>query len=161
MELPKPCVRFLACLSYFIKRKVCLWDRHAVSEFSPTPQLLNAWTNLGTWGHLSSVLHKSHQSVCLYVYSPIVARQRLHLKALPRQRKHAIEELLAGSFPSRSVSYQKKDNYFLPYFFLQNKGSFFCYVVIPFYLQSVLVHSANCVKTYTVACRRVLGSAPL
>jgi hypothetical protein len=33
--------------------------------------------------------------------------------------------------------------------------------VIPFYLQSVLVHSANCVNTYTVACRRVLSSAPL
>jgi hypothetical protein len=33
-------------------------------------------------------------------------------------------------------------------------------VVIPFYLQSVLVHSANCVKTYT-ASRRVLSSAAL
>jgi hypothetical protein len=31
--------------------------------------------------------------------------------------------------------------------------------VIPFYLQSVPVHSPNCVKTYTVACRR--GSRPL
>jgi hypothetical protein len=27
------------------------------------------------------------------------------------------------------------------------------FFVISFYLQSVLVHSANCVKTYTVACR--------
>jgi hypothetical protein len=36
---------------------------------------------------------------------------------------------------------------------------FFCN---PFYLQSVLVHSANCVENmYTVACRRVLSSAPL
>jgi hypothetical protein len=35
------------------------------------------------------------------------------------------------------------------------------FFLIPFYLQSVLVHSANCVKTYTVACRRVLSSAPL
>jgi hypothetical protein len=34
------------------------------------------------------------------------------------------------------------------------------FFVIPFYLQSLLVHSANCVKTYTVACRRVI-SAPL
>jgi hypothetical protein len=32
---------------------------------------------------------------------------------------------------------------------------------IPFDLQFVPVHSANCVKTYTVACRRVLTSAPL
>jgi hypothetical protein len=35
------------------------------------------------------------------------------------------------------------------------------FFVIPFYLQSVLAHSANCVKTYTMACRRVLISAPL
>jgi hypothetical protein len=35
------------------------------------------------------------------------------------------------------------------------------FFVISFYLQSVLVHSANCVLTYTVACRRVLSSAPL
>jgi hypothetical protein len=35
------------------------------------------------------------------------------------------------------------------------------YFTIPFYLQSVPVHSANRVKTYTMACRRVLGSAPL
>jgi hypothetical protein len=33
--------------------------------------------------------------------------------------------------------------------------------VIPFYLQSVPVHSANCVKTYTMACRRVLSNALL
>jgi hypothetical protein len=32
---------------------------------------------------------------------------------------------------------------------------------IPLYLQSVSVHSANCAKTYAVACRRVLSSAPL
>jgi hypothetical protein len=38
------------------------------------------------------------------------------------------------------------------------KGFFF---VIPFHLQSVPIQSANCVKTYTVACRRVLSSAPL
>jgi hypothetical protein len=35
------------------------------------------------------------------------------------------------------------------------------FVVIPFYLQSVLVHSANCVKMYTMACERVFISAPL
>jgi hypothetical protein len=34
-------------------------------------------------------------------------------------------------------------------------------LVIPFHLQSVPVHSANCVKTCAVACRNVLGSAPL
>jgi hypothetical protein len=35
------------------------------------------------------------------------------------------------------------------------------FFVIPFYLQSVLLQSANCLKTYTVACRRVLDSASL
>jgi hypothetical protein len=35
------------------------------------------------------------------------------------------------------------------------------FFVIPLYLQAVPVHSANCVRTYTVACRRVLSSAPL
>jgi hypothetical protein len=33
--------------------------------------------------------------------------------------------------------------------------------VIPFSLQSVPVHSADCVKTYTVSCRGVLSSAHL
>jgi hypothetical protein len=41
---------------------------------------------------------------------------------------------------------------------LQLKKFFF---VIPFYLQSAPVHSANCVKTYTVASRRVFSSALL
>jgi hypothetical protein len=35
------------------------------------------------------------------------------------------------------------------------------FFVIPIYLQSVPAHSANCVKTYTMACRRVLSSVPL
>jgi hypothetical protein len=37
----------------------------------------------------------------------------------------------------------------------------YTFFLIPFYFQSVPVHSANCVKPYTVACRRVLSSAPL
>jgi hypothetical protein len=35
------------------------------------------------------------------------------------------------------------------------------FFVIPFCLQSVQVHSANCVKMYTMACRRGLSSALL
>jgi hypothetical protein len=35
------------------------------------------------------------------------------------------------------------------------------FFVIPFSLLSVPVHSANCVKMYIVACRRVLSSSPL
>jgi hypothetical protein len=35
------------------------------------------------------------------------------------------------------------------------------FFIIPLHLQSVPVHPTNCIKPYTVACRRVLGSAPL
>jgi hypothetical protein len=35
------------------------------------------------------------------------------------------------------------------------------YFVLPFYLQSVLVHSANYVKAYTLECRRVLTRTTL
>jgi hypothetical protein len=35
------------------------------------------------------------------------------------------------------------------------------FFVIPFYLKSVPVHSANCVKTYTMACGGELISTPL
>jgi hypothetical protein len=37
----------------------------------------------------------------------------------------------------------------------------FFFFVIPFYLQPVLLRSANCVNIYTMTCRRVLSSAPL
>jgi hypothetical protein len=66
-------------------------------------------------------VNPSHQSVCLYVYPLIVARQRLGKNPLivARQRfcenvtaamnTHAtIEELLEASFPMRSVSYKGK-----------------------------------------------------
>jgi hypothetical protein len=33
--------------------------------------------------------------------------------------------------------------------------------VIPFYLQSVQVHSANRIEMYTMPCGRVLSSGPL
>jgi hypothetical protein len=35
------------------------------------------------------------------------------------------------------------------------------FYIMPFYSQSVPVHSANCVETYTVACRRVFSNALL
>jgi hypothetical protein len=64
----------------------------------------------GTCAHLNGVLHKSsHQSVCLYVYPPIVARQRLGKNVTAAINTHAtIEELLDTSFSMRSVSYQGK-----------------------------------------------------
>jgi hypothetical protein len=75
-----------------------------LSVYASCPhQLMNAWTNLyenwyvynGNRAHLSSVLHKSFPSVCLYVYSPVVARQRLGKNVTAAVNTHATtEELL-------------------------------------------------------------------
>jgi hypothetical protein len=54
-------------------------------------------------------INPSHQSVCLYVYSPIVARQRLCKNVIAGMNTHAtIEEFLDASFPMLSMTYQRK-----------------------------------------------------
>jgi hypothetical protein len=54
-------------------------------------------------------LHPSHQSVCLYAYSPTVARHRLGKKVTSATKTHAaIEKRLDMSYSVRSVSYQRK-----------------------------------------------------
>jgi hypothetical protein len=54
-------------------------------------------------------VNPSHHSVCLYVYPPIVARQRLSINVTVAMNTHPkIEELLDASFSVRSVSYQMK-----------------------------------------------------
>jgi hypothetical protein len=53
-------------------------------------------------------INPSHQSVCLYVYPLIVAKQRLGRRILAATNTHVIEELLDESFPMSSVSYQRK-----------------------------------------------------
>jgi hypothetical protein len=66
-------------------------------------------------------INPSHQSVCLYAYPlivarqrpgnnpPIVARQRLGKNVTVATNTHAtLEELLGASFSMRSVSYQGK-----------------------------------------------------
>jgi hypothetical protein len=66
----------LAYVRYFEKIKAGLWDRLAVC-IRPI-NLLNALTSLyetwyvyrGTWANLNGVFHKSHQTVCLYMYIP-------------------------------------------------------------------------------------------
>jgi hypothetical protein len=51
----------------------------------------------------------SHQSVCLYVYPPIVARQRLGKNVTATTNTQVtIDELLDSSFSMGSVSYQRK-----------------------------------------------------
>jgi hypothetical protein len=41
------------------------------------------------------------------------------------------------------------------------KNCFYAFFVLPFYLQSVPVQSVNCVKIYTMACKRVVSSTLL
>jgi hypothetical protein len=64
---------------------------------------------MATSTHLNGVLHRSHLSVCLYMYPFIIARQRID-KNFNRARNidATIEELLHSSFSIRSVSYQRK-----------------------------------------------------
>jgi hypothetical protein len=62
-------------------------------------QLLKAWTSLyetwnlyhGTWAHLNSVRHYSLPSVCVSVYSRIIATQRLgkHVPAATNTRNNS------------------------------------------------------------------------
>jgi hypothetical protein len=54
-------------------------------------------------------INPSHESVCLYVYSPIVVTQRLSKNVTVATNIHAkIEELLDASFSMLFVSYQRK-----------------------------------------------------
>jgi hypothetical protein len=57
-------------------------------------------------------INPSHQYVCLYVYPPNVARQRLGKHVTAATNTYAtIKEILDASFPLRSVSYQRKVGY--------------------------------------------------
>jgi hypothetical protein len=54
-------------------------------------------------------INPSHQSVCIYVYPPIVARQRLGKNGTaPTDTQATLEELLNASFSMQSVSHQRK-----------------------------------------------------
>jgi hypothetical protein len=54
---------------------------------------------------LAYFISPSHQSVCLYVYPPIVARQRLGKKFTGATNTHATIELLDASFSMRFLPY--------------------------------------------------------
>jgi hypothetical protein len=64
----------------------------------------------------ANFINPAHQSVCLYVYSFIVAEQRLGKNVTAATNTHATkEELLDALFSMRSVSYQRKvGDYFFP-----------------------------------------------
>jgi hypothetical protein len=54
-------------------------------------------------------INLSHQSVCLYVYPPLLDRQLLSNYVTAAMNTHeTIEELLDASFSMWSVSYQRK-----------------------------------------------------
>jgi starvation-inducible outer membrane lipoprotein len=54
-------------------------------------------------------INPSHQSVSLYVYPPVVARQRLgKIVTATTNTQKTIEELLDASFSMQSMSYQMK-----------------------------------------------------
>jgi hypothetical protein len=58
---------------------------------------------------MAHFINPSHQSVCLYVYSLIVARQQLGEKVTAAKTTYArIEQLFEASFSVRSVMYQRE-----------------------------------------------------
>jgi hypothetical protein len=105
------------CFPYFGKITAGLCDRHAVCLHIPSPhQILTPdplFIKLGMYitapEPISTAyfINPSHQSVCLYVYRPIVARQRLGINVTGEKTKHATEDL-SEAFWMRSVTYQKK-----------------------------------------------------
>jgi hypothetical protein len=70
---------------------------------------------------MAHFINPSQQSVCLYAYLRIVARQRLGEKVTAAMITHAtIKEFLDASFYMLSVSYQMKGgNQFFPEFILK------------------------------------------
>jgi hypothetical protein len=55
---------------------------------------------------MAYLINSSHHSVCLYVYVPFVARQRLCKNVTTEPNTNATIELLDASFCMRSASYQ-------------------------------------------------------
>jgi hypothetical protein len=53
-------------------------------------------------------INTSHQSVCLYVYPLIVARQLVGKNVTAATNTHATVEFLDSPFAVRSVSYRRK-----------------------------------------------------
>jgi hypothetical protein len=78
---------------------------------------LNAWINLyETWCVCHNIepilttyfINSSHQSVCLYVCLPIIARQRTDKRVRTETIHATIEGFMDASFSIRSVLYQRK-----------------------------------------------------
>jgi hypothetical protein len=92
--------------------EVGLFDLHAVCvSVSPSINFRVAepiFMKLGMYIMAPELIYSSRQSVCLYMYPPIVGRQRLGKNVTTAKNTHATIELLDASFSMRPVSYQGK-----------------------------------------------------
>jgi hypothetical protein len=87
-----------------------------VSPPPPNQRLIDCTNFYETWYitapepiSIAYFINPSHQSVCLYVYPPIVARQQLGKNVTASTNTYAaIEELMDASFSMRSVVHQRK-----------------------------------------------------
>jgi hypothetical protein len=97
---------------------VCLWIPLPINFWMPEPIFMKLGIYIVVSELISTAyfINPSHQSVCLYVYPPIVARQRLDKNVTEANNTHAtIKELLDASFSVWSESYQRKvGDYFFP-----------------------------------------------
>jgi hypothetical protein len=85
---------------------VCLCA-HSINVWKPEQIYTKSGMYIMAPDHI--FLNPAHQSVCLYVYPPVVASQRLGKNVTATTNTYAtVEELLDASFSILSVSYQRK-----------------------------------------------------
>jgi hypothetical protein len=110
---------FIACFTYFgsqtrLMRSPCslrVSESFHINFWMPQPVFMKLGTYIMAPEPISRAyfINASHPSVCLYLYPPIVARQRLCKNVIAAAITHAtIEELFDTSFSMRPVSYQRK-----------------------------------------------------
>jgi hypothetical protein len=119
---------FLAYFPYFEKIKVGLRDHNVLcvcpfNFWMPEPSFMKLGKYIMAPKFISTAyfINPSHQSVCLYMYTAIVVRQRLGKNVIAKTSTHATIELYDESFSVQSVSYQRKvSDYFYPELLVSN-----------------------------------------
>jgi hypothetical protein len=89
---------------------LCLCESPPINFWIPEPIFMKLGTCIKVAEPISVAyfLSPSHQSVCLYVYAPIVAKQQLGTNVtIATNVQTTIEELLDVSFSMQSMSYQR------------------------------------------------------
>jgi hypothetical protein len=112
-------LRLFSCFPSLVENENRLMRSLSCLSVYPSCQILKAWTNFcETWYvyimapepiSTACFINTCHQSVCLCVYLPIVARQGLGKNitaAMNRYIRNKIEKLLDTLFSMRSASYQ-------------------------------------------------------